>query len=93
MSTLDSPYLQEAISPLVTFGKWRWSLTYDRKHSGRHDGTHWRTLSSKHDAAINFLGLSAAEVDYLKETCVRLDPVMFPMEGGAQKTLSIQEDT
>lgn len=81
MSTLDSPYLQEAISPLVTFGKWRWSLTYDRKHSGRHEDTHCRTLSSKHDAAINFFGLSATEIDYPKETCVRLDPVMLPIGG------------
>lgn len=81
MLTLDSPYLQEAIGPLVAFGKWRWSLTYNRKYSGHHEGTHCRTLSSKHDAAINLLGLPAAEIDYPKEIYVRLDPVMFPGGG------------
>lgn len=90
MSTLDSHYLQEAIGPLVSFGKWRWSLTYDRKHSERHEGTQCRTLSFNHGTAINLLGLSGAEINYQKEICIRL---MFPMGRGTQKALSIQEDT
>lgn len=81
MSTLDSQHQQEATGLLVSFGKWRWSLTYDRKHSERHKGIQCRPLSFKHDTAINFLGLSGAEIDYLKEICIRLDPLMFPIGG------------
>lgn len=80
MSTLDSKFLQGAISPLISFGDGKWSLTYDRTDSGRHRGAHHKILSSKHDPAIDLLGLSGAVIGYLKNTCTRLGPSKSPVE-------------